>query len=353
MRIVLAGLFIRKGGIQTHLKWLARLLEDEGIEVMAICLGNQDSKQSQRIDGSNIEIIHCHSSPLKRLIQITNIIKNFSPDIYMAVGRGGNLVLPPILSGVKIRNIFYEVMVTDSSGLSDSRWIVRWFYDEVVGQSPSIAAHFVKCFGWKGKTYVVPAIPEPLELIASLPNVIAKKVPFGKANAAMFCRLVPHKQAFWLVQQWDLLKEILDELHIYGTGAEESLIKAYINEKGIADRVKCFGRYSEGQDYVNLLSNYDMTLLPTLGPEGVPLVLLESMACGVPFVAYGVGGIPDYKNPNVLIVSPESNEFVLGIKSMALMLSNGDIDQEQLQKFYLQNYSYSVLKQKWLSYFIQ
>jgi glycosyltransferase involved in cell wall biosynthesis len=263
--------------------------------------------------------------------------------------------MPPILSGVKTKLIFYEVMCTDSSGWRDSRWIVRWFYDEIVGQSPIIATHFAQCFGWKQKTSVIPAIPEPLELSASLPQVITRKVEFGKAKAAIFSRLVPHKQAFWLVQQWDLLKDILGEFHIYGTGPEESLIKDYINEKGIGDRVKCFGRYPEGQAYVDLLSSYDLTLLPTIGPEGVPLVLLESMACGVPFVAYGVGGIPDYgiNNPNVVIVNPQHKAFISGVEQMSQNLAQGEINQQELQRFYLDNYSFKVLKKAWLSYLCQ
>lgn len=113
-----------------------------------------------------------------------------------------------------------------------------------------------------------------------------------------------------------------------------------------------FGFYPEGQAYVDLLSSYDLTLLPTIGAEGAPLVLLESMACGVPFVAYGVSGIPDYgmNNPNVSVISPNSNAFISGVQQMVSSLSVGEINQEQLQQFYLERYSYSVLKKAWTSY---
>ena len=78
------------------------------------------------------------------------------------------------------------------------------------------------------------------------------------------------------------------------------------------------------------------------------------MACGVPFVAYAVGGIADYgvDNPNVLIVPPEPDAFISGVTEMVHRLAQGQVNQAQLQQFYLEHYSYAVLKQAWLSYLL-
>ncbi|MBO3459254.1 glycosyltransferase [Aetokthonos hydrillicola Thurmond2011] len=367
MRITLVGTLTGLGGIQRHLTWLAQCLGEEGVQTLALSLENQknshpDIHQLQKLSRLGVSVIHCIPydknklclgfSRLKRLGEITAIIDSFSPDVYLAVGTGWNLFIPPLLSRVKTRRIFYEVMSGVPSGWSDSRWAVRSWFDEVIGQSPTVANTFAKYFSWQKPISAIPAIPEPLELTATLPQPVIKTVELGKAKAGLFSRLVPHKQAFWLVQQWDLLKDVLAELHIHGTGSEEQLIRDYIDSQGIGDRVKCFGRYPEDQAYVDLLSSYDLTLLPTIGAEGAPLVLLESMACGVTFVAYGVGGIPDYAidNPNVLVVSPEPKAFVSGVRQMAHRLANGQINQVELQQFYLKHYSYTVLKKAWLSY---
>jgi glycosyltransferase involved in cell wall biosynthesis len=392
MKILLVGYLLGQGGIQTHLKWLAKMLGEEGVETLALSLGSrnvssEDRKYLHSLQSDRVRFICCSSqkgqgfnstfSEIQRLAEIIGIIRRFSPDIYLAAGVGWNLFIPPLLAGHKARCIFHEVMSGEPAGWRDSRWGVRAWFDEVVGQSPTVAKTFATCFGWRKLIPALAAIPEPLEITANLPQPETRVVELGKARAALFSRLVPHKQAYWLVQQWHLLEDVLGELHIHGSGPEEPLIREYISQRGLGDRVKCFGRYPEGQAYVDLLGNYDLTLLPTIGAEGAPLVLLESMACGVPFVAYGVGGIPDYgvNNPNVSVVTPEPwvtaqprnpptvedkdlensvnqepSAFIAAVREMALKLADRQVNQAQLQQFYLEHYSYSALKKVWLTY---
>lgn len=364
MKLLLFGSIAPQGGIQSHVRWLAKALAEAGVEVLILTpqliQKTELNLDEFSIDGIKVFVLkftdskHLNSLAVKFLQfrELVEIAKSFEPDVYFGIGTGWNLSLLSLALPKRVRTIFHEVMSGVPNGWRDPRWGVRWCFDEVVGQSPTVAKTFSECLGWQKLIPALPAIPEPLEMTASLPQPGVRTIELGKAKAALFSRLVPHKQAFWLVQQWDLLKDVLGELHIHGSGPEEPLLREYIALRGLGDRVKCLGRYPEGQAYVDLLSSYDLTLLPTVGAEGAPLVLLESMACGVPFVAYGVGGIPDYgvDNPNVLIVPPESNAFIAGVKQMVHRLAHGQVNQAQLQQFYLERYSYAVLKKVWLSY---
>ncbi len=367
MKVLVAGTLSGQGGIQSHIRWLAKALGDSGFTVMVVSLGKAgstpvDELSLRQIWNENVALACCAAyqnasasrglSGIRRLQEVSKIIDDFNPDIYLAVGAGWNLFIPPLLSRARPLRIFHEVTSGIPEGWKDSRWCVKLWFDEVVGQSNTVAQTFSTEFGWGRKIETLPAFPEPLEVTASIPRVEKKSVPKMQAKAALFSRLVPHKQAFWLVQQWDTLKAFLAELHIHGSGAEESLIRRYIAEREISDRVKCFGRYPEGDSYVDLLRRYDLTLLPTIGAEGAPLVLLESMACGVPFLAYGVGGIADYgiNNPDVSVVEPSRTEFFKGLEDLTHSLACSTIDQARLQKFYLAHYSYSALKEKWIRY---
>lgn len=379
MKIVIFGFISGRGGIQTHVYWLTKALLESEAEVLIItprfCKA-QGFFLQEISTNPNFRIFSLDNEKnglLDKFLRFQELIKkinNFSPDILCGVGTGWYMTALSFFLSSKTRKIFHEVMSGKSYGKKDPRWGIKYFFDDVFAQGTNVGKNFQETFHWRKEIPVLPAFPEPLEITAKLPQVELKIIPLGKVKAALFSRLAPHKQAFWLVQQWDFLKNYLDELHIHGSGSEESLIRDYIEQKGIGDRVKCFGKYPDGQAYVDLLSSYDLTLLPTIGAEGSPLVLLESMACGVPFVAYGVGGIPDYgyNNPDAIVVPPEPwlttqareytttspqgeiKAFLEGVKVMTEKLARGEINQSRLQSFYFDNYSYNVLKELWRSY---
>jgi glycosyltransferase involved in cell wall biosynthesis len=155
------------------------------------------------------------------------------------------------------------------------------------------------------------------------------------------------------VQHWERLRLFISELHIFGSGPEERPIKEWIIEKGFADEVHCHGVYPSGQGYVDLISSFDLTLLPTIGEEGAPLVLLESMACGVPFVACNVGGISDYANLDCILCGVDSNDFIEAACAMVSKIKAGQIDRERLQQFYLANFSFLALSHRWCKWLQQ
>jgi glycosyltransferase involved in cell wall biosynthesis len=174
----------------------------------------------------------------------------------------------------------------------------------------------------------------------------------GTARAAIFSRLAPHKRVAWLVAQWPSLNRYLRELHIFGSGPEQPVVQRLISENGWGDFVFCHGKYPDGEAYFDLLNSFDLTLLPTTGAEGAPLVLLESMACGVPFITTDAGGISDYANPDCVIVPRDDSEaFLRGVATLCERLAAGATDSARLRDFYQSHFGFAVLKSKWLSFF--
>jgi glycosyltransferase involved in cell wall biosynthesis len=78
-------------------------------------------------------------------------------------------------------------------------------------------------------------------------------------------------------------------LVVVGDGPEETKVRALVDELGIADRVHFTGLRSDVPD---LLPGFDVSCLSSVH-EGAPLVVLESMAAGVPMVATDCGALRD------------------------------------------------------------
>lgn len=363
MTILLAGFLHGRGGVQTHLEWLSRALASAGHAVHLASFSpppnpdEHDRVKTLLEDGvASIEFLEPAKGQGKLgkraacFGALLRLIRAVKADALIACGTGWNLFLPAI-AAAQPRRCFHEVTSGVAFGWKDSRWAARLGFHEVVAQAGPVANNFSRTFGWKHAIPVLPAFAEPLEITGQLPSGQQHGVSLGSARAAFFSRLVPHKGALWLVNQWPRLSKCLRELHIYGSGPEAQPIQALISSKGWGDRVFCHGPYPTGQDYINLLAQFDLTLLPTTGAEGAPLVLLESMACAVPFVAFGVGGIPDYTNPDSEIVSEQPLEnFIAAVETLTHRLDRGDVDHARLQNFYQERFSFDALKRRWLDW---
>src|SRR5206468_5785361 len=79
------------------------------------------------------------------------------------------------------------------------------------------------------------------------------------------------------------------ELSIAGHGPLFDAIKARVDELGISARVTLEG---EIRDVPAMLRKCDIFVFSSIS-EGLPLVILEAMAAGLPIVATRVGGVPE------------------------------------------------------------
>lgn len=78
-------------------------------------------------------------------------------------------------------------------------------------------------------------------------------------------------------------------LVLIGDGDEREPLERLCAQLGLSD-VVCFA--GDRDDVERMVPQLDAFVLPSM-TEGVPLVLLEAMACGVPCVATRVGGVPE------------------------------------------------------------
>jgi len=103
-------------------------------------------------------------------------------------------------------------------------------------------------------------------------------------------------------------------LHIVGKGSEIGNIKKLIIKNNLQQSITVHGVINHNH-VVNLLQKCHALILPSYR-EGVPNVIMEAFACGVPVVATKVGGIPEVVNDSngVLINSYAEADIAEGIQ---------------------------------------
>lgn len=104
---------------------------------------------------------------------------------------------------------------------------------------------------------------------------------------------------------------------IAGDGPEKEDLETLIHELGLTDRVRLLGQW---HDMPSLYASFDVLVIAS-ETEGLPMVLLEGMASGLPVVATAVGEIPAVvqEGETGILVRPGDDAALTGAVSKLLM----------------------------------
>jgi colanic acid/amylovoran biosynthesis glycosyltransferase len=106
------------------------------------------------------------------------------------------------------------------------------------------------------------------------------------------------------------------ELSVVGDGPEGDKLRALRTELGLADHVDFLGARSR-VEVSALMSRADVMLCPSVtaktgDEEGIPVVLMEALAAGLPVVSTQHAGIPELVEPGVTgLLAPEHDHVLL------------------------------------------
>ena len=107
--------------------------------------------------------------------------------------------------------------------------------------------------------------------------------------------------------------------YMVGAGSDERRLRALIDQRGLGDCVGLVGQCNHRQ-LPDWYRASNLVALPSFS-EGLPNVLQEALACERPFVATGVGGIPEIAHPSYSrLVRPDDAEELAD--ALAWMLAN-------------------------------
>jgi len=121
---------------------------------------------------------------------------------------------------------------------------------------------------------------------------LRKKIGLGESFTVLFIgRLVYRKGADLLIRAWK--KVILNNpsciLILAGDGIEQNNLESLSKNLGIEKEVLFIGHINNAEEYLKAV---DVFVLPSR-QEGMPTILLDAMACGLPVIASRIGGVVD------------------------------------------------------------
>lgn len=121
------------------------------------------------------------------------------------------------------------------------------------------------------------------------------KIDIAKAQRptiSCVARLVRYKHVDDLINALALLVKDIPDVHcnIVGTGPEEKNLRQLASQLGISRNISFLGFVKDHDDVLTVVKSSHVFCLPS-SLEGFGIVIIESMACGVPFVATDIAPI--------------------------------------------------------------
>jgi glycosyltransferase involved in cell wall biosynthesis len=160
----------------------------------------------------------------------------------------------------------------------------------------------------------------PMESFLARPAAPGSRLP--RIRFGTIGRLVPAKAHSILIDAFARVSRSIPaaELSIFGYGSLDAELAGQIARLGLEARVRLEGRTG---DSPGALADLDVFVLSSVS-EGLPLVILEAMAAGLPIVSTSVGGVPEVLPEESAWLCPPGDTEALA-RAMLQAAESGDL----------------------------
>lgn len=196
-------------------------------------------------------------------------IRRIKPDVIFFATTLGALLLP--LCHTKARKIYESHLARSYNHFNKMFWWMELAADNIVCLTQGDA----KEYKWNRHVRVIPNF-------INLPQQTVKDYSSKKAIAVG--RLEDQKNFNTLICLWsEIVKRYPDwQLDIYGEGSQHQELQSLIDRLKVGKHVRLCGRHD---NIMELYPQYSLHLM-TSHCEGLPMVMIEAQACGLPSVTF-------------------------------------------------------------------
>ncbi len=217
------------------------------------------------------------------------------------------------LAGVKY-------IYTKKNNAWSKKWQLKsWLSNHIVYDNPEMKARFFKASIFKNK---ISSIPHGVDTDVFKPM---EKLDHKNFNTGCIGNIGENKNQLFVIK---ILNELPEQiiLHLYGNEDPKyrAILNRYIEDNGLENRVHFHG-FIENKNIPSVLRSLDLFILSSIN-EGLPVSILEAMACGVPVLSSDSGGGARYLLEAAGIFSLENpNELIQKILKIYYMDESGRI----------------------------
>jgi glycosyltransferase involved in cell wall biosynthesis len=354
-QIIISATVLCLGGPRTHLILLSKLLRCQGIKVTVFGTAlNWPLKDLAELEAEGVTfnlppaIIRRWRTPsvIYSRLAWPLLVPRTANSLY-CIGAGRSHFLMHRLPPRGTVSINHEIVAPPGPNSLAGQCAER--LDVSVANSSKVAERMREYWPQK-PVRVIPFLTSDRPMTVPLRQRVGEE---SRLRVVYLGRLVAHKRPDQLVRRWQALSAhpllASARLDVYGFDPDGNMLKelrAFVKESKLSERVNLHGEY-ELNALPRILAESDVVVLPSLD-EGLPLVLVEAMSRGVPFVATAAGGTEEFNNPDVIVTSTKWEAFEAGLFAMAAKIRAGEIDSRRLHQWAEARYGYATVSRRWL-----
>lgn len=355
--IVYGGKLSRTGGIETHLYNFCNVLSEHfDIHFIIGSLNfNREKVDELKSRGVSVYELSSSATPERQLLfyvklfRLIKRLKNNDDVIFYSNAFQSSFIYMLQLFG-KFKYWVHHHHSDFSPGLFNSYPI---FYKQCFKKSSQV----ILCTAFQVAQFNKLALNKNVVCLpyCKMENNVPVKERKFKGVISYIGRVIVSKGIDYVLSiEKDWLFENKLECHIYGNNELEKESNWYkVLTSELSPPFYYFGEFNGEKEVSSILEKTSITLIPSVGAEGLPLVFTEAISRGVPVVGFKGGGLRDYEffHEGVIICDPSLDNLKKGIIRMKNRIEESPSLSSDLKNKYDSALNSNITVKWWLHHF--
>ncbi|WP_188192434.1 glycosyltransferase [Nonomuraea sp. SYSU D8015] len=309
------------GGVEVLLVERLRQAPKVDKEYTVVCLRASTDELINRLRASRIRVVNLDRRPrLLAYAKLVTTIRRLRPDVINIHSPTPAIVLRPFVRFARKRpvlvstvhfahrptSVFLDHLATSATVFFDR--LTRRFDDLTIAVSSLVARSLAGSRGRRVLTRIHGVDVAELRYWAERSDTVRREfgVPDGAVLVVCVANFRPQKNHRLLIHAaQEVLKTRPDAVFLLaGDGPLREQVARDVEQRRLGDRVRVLGPVPQAK---RLVAAADLVVLSS-HYEGLPVVVMEALAAGVPVVSTRVGGVPELisSGQNGILTEPDS-----------------------------------------------